>query len=427
MKTIKALVLVGAYVVLLTWADFTVVAPYFAYDGLGVVWPGIRGFLGILFLCVAPCVLLPVGLQRPSRVVVWWIYLVSYIPSILVCALSDQYTTNLKIVVLGALPWAMLALALSNRVSLRLAIPQRRVPPIMFWIVFAALGAVCYISILISTHGNFDIFRTMLAGNADVYDLRSNYKGATATNIVAQYAVGLLGYALDPYLMIYGLLKKRRLVFVAGAFGQVFLFAVTGLKGILASTVFLILMLILVRRRQIFGIYMTVSLGAVVGVAAILDALRHSFTLSSLVTRRLSLLPGQLTSLYVEYFSAHPKLYFSTGVLGKLTGAPQVLSSALQVGSYYFKADNDADANLWGEGFAQAGLAGLFGYTLLLIVLLWVYDSLSKEVDPIFAALMVAMPAYVLSNSSPLTMLLTHSGVVVALLVYLSPSFYADS
>ena len=56
--------------------------------------------------------------------------------------------------------------------------------------------------------------------------------------------------------------------------------------------------------------------------------------------------------------------------------------------------------------------------TLLLMMLLWFYDSVSAKKDLRVALLLIAMPTYAITNTSLLTSLLSHGWLPAILLMW---------
>ena len=83
---IRGLVVGGAlaYVLLLHWSYASVVAPLYTYYGTSYN-PAPDGSLDLaLLLCVVPALWLPIAVSRPSQVILWVLYLLAYVPSVLV-------------------------------------------------------------------------------------------------------------------------------------------------------------------------------------------------------------------------------------------------------------------------------------------------------------------------------------------------------
>jgi hypothetical protein len=99
-----------------------------------------------------------------------------------------------------------------------------------------------------------------------------------------------------------------------------------------------------------------------------------------------------------------------------------VLDASREIGLAYFGSSNvDANANLWAEGFADLGVPGILGFTLIAAVMIWLYDSIARRRNLELAVLLAVMPAVGLSNSAPTTVLITHGGLAAATLLFLAP------
>jgi hypothetical protein len=98
------------------------------------------------------------------------------------------------------------------------------------------------------------------------------------------------------------------------------------------------------------------------------------------------------------------------------------------IGALYFhSASNDANANIWADAYANFGYAGIICFTLLLAILLWLYDSIAVNRDTRLAALAIGLPAFALANGGLLTSLLTNGVVLAMLLTYLMPEMGYDN
>ena len=98
------------------------------------------------------------------------------------------------------------------------------------------------------------------------------------------------------------------------------------------------------------------------------------------------------------------------------------VSPGFLIGDVYFhNPAGNANANLWADGYANAGFLGIIIITLLLMLLLWIYDSISKKKDLRVALLLIAMPAYAITNTSLLTSLLSHGWLPALLLMWYFP------
>ena len=73
-----------AYVAALTWGYTSQVAPTFAYDGLTDAGPEPTAVLIVAAVAALPATWLPLAARRPSTVVLWVLYLLGYVPTVVV-------------------------------------------------------------------------------------------------------------------------------------------------------------------------------------------------------------------------------------------------------------------------------------------------------------------------------------------------------
>jgi hypothetical protein len=422
-KRLRSLLAAAAYAGTLLWVYATILSPLFSYEGYRLAWPGPLAMVWLMLLALGPAPLLPHTLSRPSALIVWWLYLAAYIPSILVPALSLS------------MPWEkLLPLHLSLAVSMGLlclvcfsrplAIGHMKLRPTVFWSIFtlvwlAGLGFAYWNARVLPNVSS--LFR---GGNE--YDIRSQVEQAvTGGNRLLAYVSGEFGQALNPFLIALGVVSRQRLYLAAGIIGQVIIFGVTGFKTVVLSAIFLPLMLVLIRRwHRNFGLAFTSGVIAIILVCALADRASGNVFFSSLFARRTLAGPGLLTGFYFDHFSQ----VSHAGIGYHLHRDASVLDVSREIGLVYFGSSNvDANANLWAEGFADFGVPGILGFTLILAFMIWLYDSIARKCNLELAVLLAVMPAVGLSNSAPTTVLITHGGLAAAMLLYLVPLAPAEA
>jgi hypothetical protein len=419
MKRLQILAAVGAYVAALLWAYATVVSPAFAYDGFALKWPSGGSMAWLITLSLLPALSLPSSLSKPSVLILWWLYLAAYIPSILIPALSltMPFEELLPLEMSLLLCMAILRLASWDRV---LAVGSMTLSPTVFWSVFTIVWLGGFVFIVAYDRGSILANLASLFLGANEYSIRGEYIAQlSAGGKALGYVVGQLGQALDPYLIAFGIVYRRRLCLIAGIVGQIVVFSLTGYKSILFSSLFLALLFAFTRKPRSFGMRLTTGLVAIVLLATIADIATKGVFFSTMITRRTLAAPGLLTGFYFEHFSqaSHAGFGFRFARF-----APPYFGPPQEIGLVYFGSANiDANANFWAEGFADFGIPGIVGFTLLVAFLIWIYDSIASSHSLELATLLAAMPALNLSNTAPTTVLVTHGGIAAALLLYLSP------
>src|SRR5262249_29154133 len=205
----------------------------------------------------------------------------------------------------------------------------------------------------------------------------------------------------------------------AGIIGQLFIFTLTGHKTILFSSLFLAVVSGFMKRwRHSLGLALTSAIIAGILFCAVAGSLFDTVVPSSLWTRRTLAIPWLLTGFYFEYYSR----VGHSGIGFHFARDQSGLLPPFEIGLAYFGSEEiSANANLWAEGFAELGVFGMIGFTLLTVCFLWLYDSISHRRNHELAVLLIAMPAVTLSNTAPTTVLITFGGLAATLLLYLYP------
>ena len=415
------MIVILVYTAILLWAYATIISPYFSYFGYYLNWPSTTEMAVLICLVLVPTLLMPSRLIKPSQLVSWWMYVTVYIPSVLLPPLSLSLNTAKLMRLELSLLVAMSALAVMSRLR---AIPFRplKIRPRVFWIALA----VFWIATLafVASHFNLSTLIVNLASlflGGSEYTIRNGFfDELSQAGRLLGYATGQIGEAVDPFLIAYGLVARRKLPLAAGIAGQLILFSVIGAKSVLFSTLFIAIVFFLLRWfRNSFSLALGGVLISVVLLSAGADYLSNGIFLSSITTRRTLLDPGLLTGFYYEHYSENEQagLAYHFANPGESVPAP-----SYEIGLVYFGDEHvDANANLWAEGYADFGLAGIAGFTLLLGAMVWFYDSVSLRQNRILAIVVFAMQAFSFSNSAPLTTLITHGGLMSALLLWAAP------
>jgi hypothetical protein len=415
-KRVQLLLAVSGYLAVLLWVYATIMATEFSYQGFRLTWPPPAVMVWLVALALAPVAILPLSLSRPSALILWWLYLAAYIPSIFVPSLSLSLSpeTLLPLQISLALSMGILCLASSRRL---LAIGRVTLTPTIFWPAFVLIWAGCLGFICMYGRANVLANLASVFSGATEYDIRSEYIAGRVPAL--GYVVGQLGQALNPFLIAFGIAYRRPVCWIAGIAGQIVVFGLTGFKTVLFSAIFLPLVLLFIRRwRRHFGLAFTAGLIAVVLTCAVVDKATNGVYLSSLITRRTLVAPGLLTGFYFEHFSR----VSHAGIGYHFHRDESALETSREIGLTYFgSSDVDANANMWAEGFADLGVPGILGFTFLVAIMIWMYDSIAAKGNLELAVLLTAMPAVGLSNTAPTTLLVTHGGLAIALLLYLVP------
>jgi hypothetical protein len=400
-----------------------VIVPIWGYEGFHSRAALIHAAGGWV-LAALPSLWMPIKLKRPSQVVYWLLYLLVLAPSCLVpiYALDDQSSGPL---VLAACLVTVFALTgLIYRIPL-LPLPRVHLERYEFTVILALLSITSY-ALMVATFG----FHFHYVSFQDTYSVRAQFQGvlSQAPALVA-YAIGWQAWVINPFVMAVGLSSRRMSWVLAGVGGQFAIYSITAFRSMLFSAGLLLFLLWAMRVPKAFGPRLALTWAAIFAGTGASLFFGYGLIAEALVGVRMTALPGLLTGYYYEFFSSHPQAHLGHSILKSLVDYPYAVEPPYLIGALYFhSASNDANANLWADAYANFGYAGIICFTLLLAILLWLFDSMAASSRSTrIAALVIGLPAFALANGSLLTSLLTNGLALAMLLVYLMPSMTYDN
>lgn len=392
----------------LAYTDF--ISPAFSYFGFINLHPSVSGqFVSILFVFI-PLLWSNTHAYRPSRIVYWILYMMVYIPAMIV---PDYVRVDIfdDIVILKLVLLFCMALVYMTGSFYLIPIYYTKMKrKVMF--LFIGLTSLSLWGIIVQTFGIHINFSQV----DDVYDLRESYR--EQVNRLSGYAINWQSKIVNALLLALGFVNKNKLLICIGVLGQLFIFSITGQKSVALSSVFILVIIYCLRKngRQ-FVLYFVYGITALVFLTMGLDIMTESSEFTSLFIRRMLITPGLLLSYYFDFFSINPQVHLSHSILAPFINYPYDKLPPFLIGEHYFKRVGlAANANIWADGFANFGYAGIIGFTFLLVGILYLYDSISANRNFIVSATLIAMPAWSLVDTSLITSLLTH-GILIAFII----------
>jgi len=404
------------YVLVFVLVYNRVIVPIWGYEGFHSKTTVARAAVGWV-LAALPSLWMPIKLKRPSQVVYWLLYILVLVPSCLVpiYALDDQSRGPLVLAFCLVVVFGLTGLI--YRLPL-VPLPRIHLETYEFSVILALLSIICY-ALMVSAFG----FQFHYVSFEDTYSVRAEFQNTLiqAPPLVA-YAIGWQAWVINPFVMAVGLRSRRMSWILLGAGGEFAIYSITAFRSMLFSAGLLLFLLWVTLPPRAFGARLAATWTAIfAGTGA---ALYYGYGLmaEALVGVRMTALPGLLTGDYYEFFSVHPQAHLGHSILKTLVNYPYAAEPPYLIGAIYFhSASNDANANIWADAYANFGYAGILCFTLLLAMLLWLYDSTAANRDTRLAALAIGLPAFALANGGLLTSLLTNGIVLVMLLMYLMP------
>lgn len=407
------------YALLLGASHYFVIAPAFGYLGYQHVGPNLLVALAMVPTYVLCARRLPASWERPSTIVYWMLFLIVVAPVHVLPVFTANRTLPVWLMV-GSVAAAFWLLGCIYSVRL-LQLPRPVLPPRLFWPLFALCWLVLVVTV-VSYYG----FSFRLVRLSDIYAVRDTYRDSfEQVPRLARYTVTWLGNVIAPIALARGLSRRRWLWAVLAVATELFLVSITGFKQLLFASVLVAGVVLLVRTTDVRQLGRRVVVLVTTGVFAVtaFDMATSGWSLSSVLIRRLVLTSGVNTKYHFLYFSAHPKAHLGYGALSRWVDYPYDLAPPFLLGRvYYGNAETSANANLWADAFANFGLVGVVGFTVVLALLLHLTDSIATGLPSGLAIAALAQSAFSLSNTAMLTVFLTHGLLLAVVLIYLLPA-----
>ncbi|MEW6318335.1 MAG: hypothetical protein AB1670_18355 [Pseudomonadota bacterium] len=424
---IRAALLTRARLALLAATALYALSIYFAYvEYLYPAWEymgftfrplGASEVVVVVTLLTAAASTMPVGLSRASAVILMLLYLVVFVPGIVVTFCLDAHRLD------QYLPFALALTAVSCVAGwLCSRSPASRPGPRLdpsnaFLAVLSSLWVAMAALLLLEYRG---VMSFVALDN--VYEQRA--AGASTGTLIA-YVQTYFSNVVNPALIAAGLVYKRRLSLLMGVSGCVLMYAINAQKVVLLLPLAMVALDALLRGRLALRYGVSTAL-LVFGTLTFYAASRWETdvvagALAVFLVNRTIAIPGLTLSQYFDHFSTEAFTYWShVKGLDLLIDAPAKFSAdPLWPGLGYILGDRlfgmpefNMNANLFaGDGIAAAGSAGIIVVGLALIAFLLVLDWVSSRWNQRFVVLVVFPVGLSLTNGHLFTTLLSFGGL----------------
>src|ERR1039458_8906840 len=411
----------AAYIAVLNWSYIAVISPIWSYTGLTYSPPAVFEWLLFSAIALAPALWIPIHLTRPSQWIYLYLYIAVHVPCCIVPLLRSGSSMGLG-GPLGPLVWSLLgcmaALGLVYRIPLR-AIRPIPVSPTTFWIgmILFLLGSN---ALLFANYRNILNFVPSLDVRAQRMAGRE-VLGAMRVPLLSGYSMTLCAYSINPFLMAYGILTRKRWLVVIAITGQCFLYSCAANRAILAIIPLVFLLYYGTRYRRSFGTacMLIITTGTLAGTIVSLKRGTVAIEVTGVLLRTL-IAPAHATHMYYDYFLVQPQTNFShISGLGWLARNPYPDTSlGMVIGAATGHPENNANANLWADGFASAGFFGMAVVTLLAGAAFYAFDAACCGVDLRLALLASCAHGLNLADLPIFTLVLSWGMLFSALLLY---------
>jgi hypothetical protein len=383
-------------------------------------------FVGFLVIALLPALWLPPHLERPSDILMLFLYFAVHIQSAMLLPLVSDSPLIFQLGFVAAMTVAFLALEL-RRLLPRLRPPSTRPSAGLYstaLVGFALLSLVVFARSGQLTTANLDV--------VDVYGHRALLQDQLAAlGKVFVYAANWSGMTVAPFLVVLGLHTRRRTLVILGAGLGFAAFVVSSNRSdyMAIPAVFAGYYFLRVTRGRYLGgimggafIVLTLTLVAVDRGLAIQGPFGLVPLLTFEVFHRTFSNNGYLSAIYLDVFRTLPPAYYADSFLRWLPGPRLSAPVPLIAGTSFTNVPgNWANGNLWADAYANVGYLGMAFEAVITGLTFWVLDSFAADKDRVFSAAALIVPATVLANTATQTALTSNGLMLLVPLLLWAP------
>lgn len=354
------------------------------------------------FISIIPSFFVTKTGKAPSDFFLQVIYLIHVIPSIVLMPLYIGSTFQIEQFIWGM--FISISFSFILIVSRRLQIIKLRSLKIknQYVVLFLLGSAMLFVGFIINDHG----FTLTIPSIFDVYELRSVYK--ENSGFFSAYAVIIGGYFISPFLLLLSIKRGIRLLSVImaslGLFLVFVIFTSSGVKSIaFIPFVSVLLYFFLTRVKNVNFFLLIFSIGTI-----LFGYLLKIFNFDDFLVhwcRRFFISSGMNTAKFFEYF------YLNENTPSK--------DAPYQISQYYYGTAGSANTGFYGDAIGRFGMVGLFINIVLLIIMVWLIKSVSKNIDKNILCTLLFFTGYAACNSSLLTVIVSYGFILLIFFMYL--------
>ena len=405
------------YALALSYAHANYLNPVWEYYYFTYSPPGPAGYALILMLTSIGALWMPLRAHSASSIVLIMLYIVVYVPTIVITLglrpLSDNPHVFLVIALCVCFTYVCVLVGSrsnANRDGMKVPSKQFEVGLVIAWIV-------CTI-VLLASYGSIMRF----AGLDEIYEQRA---AASDANVLLAYTRTYYSDVFSSALIALGLTKPKKLYLALGFAGCLMTYMIAAQKTIFLLPLVIPALYVMLKSRHRF-LGSTAFLVTVLSFSVIV-AVRHyednilAFIYSGEFVLRTLAIPGSTLSEYSEVFGNDGYTWWShVKGISLLISPPVHFAShpawpglGYIVGEYFHgRAEVNENANLFAsDGVAAAGVFGMWAISTVLAIYLRVLDRATRGWNPRLAVLLIFPLANDLTNGPLFTVLLSFGGI----------------
>lgn len=397
--------------ILLNISYVMVIVPQYGYMGFILEVSPLKIAVSLVLLSFF-IFLLPRSIRSPSALLTFALFIMIYTPALTMFSYGGA---SIGFLLMNTIFWAVL-------------LPVRRFTPLMrlphfsnkkelfFSLVILLACGYCIYSV-VSTFG-FSISLNLTG----VYDQRAEYKAAQIP--FSTYLFPWCANVILPMGFIWFLTRKKYILSLIPAISQLLLFSATGMKSTLFTIPIVAAVIIFMKLKKPAGKLMSILLLVTAACLFLFMTIGEIMPIS-LITRRVFLVPAQISNYYYEFFSQEGHTALSYGIFSNLSEYRFEADPAQFISRIFVGSESNFNSNVISDGFANFGYFGVICYGVFLGFFFKLLDSAAKgkDIRIVYAGIVMFLSS--LSNSALVTNLGTHGMIIAVVMLWLLP--YNDS
>jgi hypothetical protein len=406
---ILALLCVLSYTMAFLWGYTEWVSPVWGYM-FTISATSSENWFQCFAFCALPVFWMPLQHKRPTMLIYWIIYILTYIPMIVGVSLGVHFDEFQIFSFNLAAACGLYANGICYKFKL-LTFKTVRLKKEVFWSLFFTI-------IIILSAYVYSVFGSSLRlvnpFSEFLYDKR--FEGeAIETGTYVGYAILWMAGAFFPFLFAYGLFRSKKGFIFLSLVGQTYIYLTKADKAFLFSFIFLLLIAFLIYRTKYPGIFFTLIIAIFTVILTYIETKTTAalalifFPIATTFLSRLTGASAFNAEIYYRFFEdGNPFTYYShINLLQKVLKYPY---SNIKIGEivtgFYSESGNgfNANANYFiTDGLVAAGVWGMVIAGFICSLVFYLMDSAGKRQSIILSTLAMGYSATTMMNVSIFT------------------------
>lgn len=245
---------------------------------------------------------------------------------------------------------------------------------------------------------------------SELYQARMEARAQS--NIFTGYLFGPLTKVLLPSLMVYGLLRKNKLLWISGIALMMYIFMINPHKSVFMSIFVVLAFYFFKNYNAKAGMLISGIVGLIVG-SIIFSWTTGNLLPESIFVRRMFFLPVQISNEYFLFFNDN-HIYLSHSILKSFNDYPYDLEPAFLMGKHIYNNPlTSCNTGIVADGYMNFGIIGSIVFMTIAAVIIRFLEALNMH-HSFFGISFLFVLLFL--NSALFTSLLTHGGLFFLLL-----------